>query len=103
MTIPLSALWLDAEAVVRMLSLSGRFVRERIALRVHHRAHNHASTKPTATAHPRSNVLGDLARSSLMRSSAFTPSPARPRSRRRAWRRPGAAQRRPLARHGSLR
>ena len=33
MTIPLSALWLDADAVGRMLSLSGRVVRERIALR----------------------------------------------------------------------
>lgn len=31
--IPLTALWFDADAVGRMLSLSGRVVRERIALR----------------------------------------------------------------------
>ena len=31
--IPLTARWFDADAVGRMLSLSGRVVRERIALR----------------------------------------------------------------------
>ena len=100
MTIPLSALWLDADAVGRMLSLSGRVVRERIALRpdfpslisTSHFAprflnvailpsgsrpayrptkNNPAIAIPTSTAHARSNTFGARARTSRRRSMAF--------------------------------
>ena len=50
--LPLSALWLDADAVGRMLSLSGRVVRERIALR----ADFPRPARVGGTGHPRWNA-----------------------------------------------
>ncbi len=64
MTLPLAALWLDADAVGRMLS--------------YRPTKNTAATAiPTSTAHARSNTLGARARISRSRSTAFIAGPRR--------------------------
>lgn len=62
MTLPLAALWLDADAVGRMLSYRPTKNSPAIAM-------------PTSTAQVRSNTFGARARTSRSRSTAFIAGP----------------------------